>query len=138
MAAMNVSAMILVAFSRYAQLFQTSMCSLRHQGPPSERPPQTVLPILTITLGATLRPPDATLASIFPVQLSLPLTWPMLGSCITWALRKGVASALIRGALDDVRAGASRRARPLCPFVKAFIQRHEDYQDLLYAGDRLA
>jgi len=50
---------------------------------------------------------------------------------------KGVASALIRGALDDVRAGASRRVRPLCPFVKAFIQRHEDYQDLLYAGDRL-
>jgi uncharacterized protein len=50
---------------------------------------------------------------------------------------KGVASALIRGALDGVRAGASRRVRPLCPFVKAFIQRHEDYQDLLYAGDRL-
>jgi len=49
---------------------------------------------------------------------------------------KGVASALIRGALDDVRAGASRRVRPLCPFVKAFIQRHEDPQDLLYAGDR--
>jgi len=49
----------------------------------------------------------------------------------------GVASALIRGALDDVRAGTSRKVRPLCPFVKAFIQRHEDYQDLLYAGDRL-
>ena len=50
---------------------------------------------------------------------------------------KGVASALIRGALDDVRAGASRRVRPLCSFVEAFIQRHEGYQDLLYAGDRL-
>ena len=47
---------------------------------------------------------------------------------------KGVASALIRGALDDVRAGASCRVRPLCPFVKAFIQRHQDYQDLFYAG----
>ena len=50
---------------------------------------------------------------------------------------KGVASTLIRGALDDVRAGAGRRVRPLCPFVKTFIQRHEGYQDLLYAGDRL-
>lgn len=52
---------------------------------------------------------------------------------------KGVATNLIRAALDDVRAGANRNVgpllvRPLCPFVKAFIQRHEDYQDLLYAG----
>ena len=52
---------------------------------------------------------------------------------------KGVASTLIRAALDDVRAQASStvrplRVRPLCPFVRAFIQRHTDYQDLLYAG----
>ena len=52
---------------------------------------------------------------------------------------KGVASALIRGALDDVRAGASGtarslRVRPLCPFVEAYIQRHPEYQDLLYEG----
>ncbi len=51
---------------------------------------------------------------------------------------KGVASALIRGALDDVRAGGTRKVRPVCPFVRAFIERHEDYQDLLYAGERLA
>lgn len=50
---------------------------------------------------------------------------------------KGVASTLIRAALDDVRSGASRKVRPVCPFVGAFIQRHEDYQDLLYAGKRL-
>ena len=50
---------------------------------------------------------------------------------------KGVASALIRGALDHVRAEASRRVRPVCSFVDAFIQRHEGYQDLLSAGDRL-
>ena len=42
--------------------------------------------------------------------------------------KKGVASTLIRAALDDVRADGSRRVRPLCPFVRAFIQRHEDYQ----------
>ena len=47
---------------------------------------------------------------------------------------KGVGSTLIRSALDDVRAGASRKVRPQCPFVKAFIARHEDYQDLLYVG----
>ena len=47
---------------------------------------------------------------------------------------KGVASALIRAALGDVRAGAFRKVRPACPFVGDFIQRHPDYQDLLYAG----
>ena len=43
---------------------------------------------------------------------------------------KGVGSALIRGALDDVRArGAS--IVPLCPFVAAFIRRHDEYVDLI-------
>jgi predicted GNAT family acetyltransferase len=43
---------------------------------------------------------------------------------------KGVASELIRRALDDVRRrGLS--AVPLCPFVRAFIARHPDYQDLV-------
>jgi predicted GNAT family acetyltransferase len=43
---------------------------------------------------------------------------------------QGVGSALARGALDDVRR---RRLRvvPSCPFVKAWIERHPDYQDLL-------
>ncbi len=47
---------------------------------------------------------------------------------------KGVATTLIRSALDDVRAQASRTVRPLCPFVEDFIQQHPDYQDLLYLG----
>ena len=47
---------------------------------------------------------------------------------------KGVASALVRAALDHVRAGASRKVRTQCAFVRAFIGRHEDYQDLLDAG----
>jgi len=46
---------------------------------------------------------------------------------------QGVGSALIRGALDDVRAGPDRAVLPLCPFVEGFIQRHEEYQDLLQA-----
>lgn len=43
---------------------------------------------------------------------------------------KGVGSALARGALDDVRAHESRRVIARCPFVRAWIQRHPDYQGL--------
>ena len=43
---------------------------------------------------------------------------------------KGVGSVLVRGALDDVRR-AGRRIRPLCPFVKAYVERHEEYADLV-------
>lgn len=44
---------------------------------------------------------------------------------------KGVGGALARLALDDVRAEGSRRVVPLCPFIKAWIGRHPDYQSLL-------
>ena len=43
---------------------------------------------------------------------------------------RGVGSVLVRGALDDIRA-AGRTVRPLCPFVRAWIDRHEDYADLV-------
>jgi uncharacterized protein len=43
---------------------------------------------------------------------------------------KGIASKLIRGALDQVRA-ESLKVIAQCPFVKAFIDKHADYQDLL-------
>jgi uncharacterized protein len=43
---------------------------------------------------------------------------------------KGVGSTLVRGALDDVRR-AGLKVRPLCPFVKAYIERHEEYADLV-------
>lgn len=43
---------------------------------------------------------------------------------------KGVASALVRAALDDVRA-QGRRVRAVCPFVKGYVERHPDeYGDL--------
>ena len=43
---------------------------------------------------------------------------------------KGVGSKLIKGALDQVRAeGLKVIAR--CPFVKAYIEKHPDYADLL-------
>lgn len=43
----------------------------------------------------------------------------------------GVGSALARGALDDVRRDGERRIVPLCPFIKAWIDKHPDYQNLL-------
>jgi predicted GNAT family acetyltransferase len=43
---------------------------------------------------------------------------------------KGVGSKLIKGALDQVRADGLK-VIPECPFVKAFIEKHADYQDLL-------
>jgi predicted GNAT family acetyltransferase len=42
----------------------------------------------------------------------------------------GHGSTLVRAALDDVRArGLS--VIPLCPFVKAYIEKHPEYADLL-------
>jgi predicted GNAT family acetyltransferase len=43
---------------------------------------------------------------------------------------RGIASKLIRSALDQVRADGFRVIAQ-CPFVKAFIEKHPDYQDLL-------
>ena len=47
---------------------------------------------------------------------------------------QGVASQLVRWALDDVRA-RGLRVLPQCPFVKAYIARHPDeYGDLVASG----
>ncbi len=47
---------------------------------------------------------------------------------------QGVASQLVRFALDDVR-GRGLSVLPLCPFVKAYIGRHlDEYRDLVYAS----
>jgi len=48
----------------------------------------------------------------------------------------GVGSALARGALDAVRAEGSRRVKPLCPFIKAWIDDHPEYADLVNRPDR--
>lgn len=45
---------------------------------------------------------------------------------------KGVGGSLARGVLDDIRArGLS--AVPVCPFLKSWIDKHPDYQDLVSA-----
>jgi uncharacterized protein len=43
---------------------------------------------------------------------------------------KGLGSKLIRGALDQVRSDGLKVIAQ-CPFVKSFIDKHADYQDLL-------
>ena len=45
---------------------------------------------------------------------------------------RGVGSALVRAALDDVRA-RHLKALPVCPFVTGVIGRHwEEYADVVY------
>lgn len=43
---------------------------------------------------------------------------------------QGVGSRLVRGALDQVRE-RGLRVVPVCSFVKGYIDRHSEYQDLL-------
>jgi hypothetical protein len=43
---------------------------------------------------------------------------------------QGLGGELARGALDEVRS-SGRSAVPLCPFIKAFIDKHPEYQDLV-------
>lgn len=46
----------------------------------------------------------------------------------------GVGGALARAALDDVRAQGERDVIPLCPFIKGWIEKHPDYQDLVHTS----
>ncbi|MET0903679.1 MAG: GNAT family N-acetyltransferase [Acidimicrobiales bacterium] len=43
---------------------------------------------------------------------------------------QGLGGRLARGALDDVRA-KGQKVIATCPFIKGWIAKHEDYQDLL-------
>jgi len=43
---------------------------------------------------------------------------------------QGLGSRLIGFALDDVR-GRGLEVLPICPFVKAYIERHPEYADLV-------
>jgi hypothetical protein len=43
---------------------------------------------------------------------------------------KGVGTQLARGALDAVRASGDRLV-PTCPFIKRYIERNEEYADLV-------
>lgn len=43
----------------------------------------------------------------------------------------GVGSAVVRAILDEIRASTSSRMVALCPFVRAWLERHPDYNDLM-------
>ncbi len=44
---------------------------------------------------------------------------------------RGVGGAIARYALDDVRRRGGLTVVPSCPFIRAWIDRHPDYQDLV-------
>ena len=43
---------------------------------------------------------------------------------------RGIGSRLVRQQLDDVRQ-RGLKVVPVCPFVRSYIKRHAEYQDLL-------
>lgn len=43
---------------------------------------------------------------------------------------RGVGSALVKGMLDEIRQ-EGRKVVPLCSFVRAYINRHPNYHDLV-------
>jgi uncharacterized protein len=52
----------------------------------------------------------------------------------TDAGRSGVGGTLVRAALDDVRAQGGTVIAS-CPFVRGWIERHQEYADLLSRAD---
>ncbi len=50
---------------------------------------------------------------------------------------QGLGTELIRRTLDDLR-GRGLHVLPLCPFVKAFLEEHREYVDLVEPRHRAA
>jgi uncharacterized protein len=48
--------------------------------------------------------------------------------------RSGLGGTLVRGALDDVRSKGGTVV-PMCSFVRGWIERHPEYQDLVAARE---
>src|SRR6266508_6373406 len=46
---------------------------------------------------------------------------------------QGLGTALVRAALDAERA-AGTPIVPLCPFVRGYVERHSEYNDIVDAG----
>jgi predicted GNAT family acetyltransferase len=47
---------------------------------------------------------------------------------------QGIGSAIARFALDHMRADGARKALPVCPFIKGWIERHPEYLDVTYGA----
>lgn len=43
---------------------------------------------------------------------------------------RGIASRLVQGVLDEARA-RGRKVAPVCAFVRAFLDKHPEYRDLV-------
>jgi predicted GNAT family acetyltransferase len=43
---------------------------------------------------------------------------------------RGIGTRFVAGVLDEIRA-RDARVLPICPFVRAFLQRHPEYADLV-------
>jgi predicted GNAT family acetyltransferase len=43
---------------------------------------------------------------------------------------RGIGSRLAKFALDDVRS-RGLRITPVCPFIRSYLERHDDYMDLV-------
>jgi predicted GNAT family acetyltransferase len=50
---------------------------------------------------------------------------------------RGFGSRLVSGALDDIRA-RGLTVVPVCPFVRSYLRRHPEYQDLVAHGPHAA
>ena len=46
---------------------------------------------------------------------------------------QGVGGRLVQAVLDDVRQ-RGLHVLPICPFTKSWIERHPDYQDLVFGA----
>jgi predicted GNAT family acetyltransferase len=44
---------------------------------------------------------------------------------------QGIGSALVRESLDGVRTDGELKVRIACPFYRAYLERHHDWDDLL-------
>jgi predicted GNAT family acetyltransferase len=47
---------------------------------------------------------------------------------------QGIGSAIARYALDQLAASGTRKALPVCPFIKGWIQRHPEYLSVTYGA----
>ena len=47
---------------------------------------------------------------------------------------QGIGSAIARYALDQMLAAGTRKALPICPFIKGYIQRHPQYLEVTYGA----
>lgn len=47
---------------------------------------------------------------------------------------RGVGSTIARFALDRMRETSTRKALPVCPFIKGWIERHPEYLEVTYGA----